>query len=124
MEAASVHQNALKQDNEGTTWWDENRDRVEAQFISLLMAETPRSSYTGPERRSQATLIPDPQDAGMARQQAWMLGISFEEHARRLFHEAVVREEQRIAEPGFLPPRKIEPCQAVEPWRSTSAKSA
>jgi hypothetical protein len=124
MEDAQVREPAVKQDLKSPTWWDENRDRVEAQFISLLMAETPRSSYTGPERRSLATFHPDPQDAAIAREQAWRTGVSFQEHARRLFHEAVALEEQRLLKASAPPPGKIVPCPAVAPWRSTSEESA
>jgi hypothetical protein len=79
---------------EDSTWWDQNRDAVEARFIGMLMAETTRTPYTGPERRSRATVTLDPADVVLAQAQAQRLGIPYEEHARRLFHEAVLAEEQ------------------------------
>ena len=76
---------------EDSTWW--NRDAVEAKFIGMLMAETHRKPYTGPERRSRATVVLEPSDIALAQAQAQRLGIPYEEHARRLFHEAVLAEE-------------------------------
>jgi hypothetical protein len=80
---------------EDSTWWDQNRDAVEAKFIGLLMAETTRKPYTGPERRSRATVVLDPADIALAQAQAARLGVPYEEHARSLFHQAVLLEEQR-----------------------------
>jgi len=80
--------------NEDSTWWDQNRDAVEAKFIGLLMAETQRKPYNGPERRSRATVVLNPADIVLAQAQAKRLGIPYEEHAQRLFHQAVVAEEE------------------------------
>ena len=80
--------------SDDSTWWDQNRDAVEAKFIGLLMAETTRQPYTGPERRSRATVVLDPADIALAQAQAARLGIACEEHARRLFHQAVMAEER------------------------------
>jgi hypothetical protein len=77
---------------EDSTWWDQNREAVEAKFIGMLMAETTRKPYSGPERRSRATTMLDPADIAIAQAQAKGLGISYEEHARRLFHRAVMAE--------------------------------
>jgi hypothetical protein len=79
---------------EDTAWWDQNRDAVEAKFIGMLLAETTRKPYNGPERRSRATITLDPADIALAQAQAQRLGIAYEEHARRLFHRAVMAEEQ------------------------------
>jgi hypothetical protein len=80
---------------EDSTWWDQNRDAVEAKFIGMLIAETTRKPYTGPERRSRGTVVLDPADVAIAQAQAKRLGIAYEEHSRRLFHLAVQAEEQR-----------------------------
>jgi hypothetical protein len=72
-----------------STWWAQNRDAVEAQFIGMLIAETNRTPYTGPERRSRATVVLDPADLSLALGQASRMGIPYEEHVRRLFHQAV-----------------------------------
>lgn len=86
-----IGQNAPTEDS---SWWDQNRDAVEEKFIGLLMAETTRKPYTGPERRSRATVVLDPGDIALAQAQAARLGVPFEEHARRLFRQAVLMEEQ------------------------------
>ncbi len=86
--------NAPKVQSEDSAWWDQNRDAVEAKFIGMLMAETTRKPYTGPERRSRATVVLDPADIVMAQTQAQRLGLPYEEYARRLFHQAVLAEEQ------------------------------
>ncbi len=79
---------------EDSTWWDQNREAVEAKFIGMLIAETTRKPYTGPERRSRATIVLDPTDLNVAANQARRLGIPLEEHARRLFHQAVQAAEE------------------------------
>ncbi len=79
---------------EDSTWWDQNREAVEAKFIGMLMAETTRKPYNGPERRSRATVILDPDDIVLAQAQARRRGIPYEEHARQLFHQAVMAEEE------------------------------
>ena len=79
---------------EDSTWWDQNQEAVEAKFIGMLMAETTRNPYNGPERRSRATVVLDPGDLALAGAQARRLGVAFEEHVRRLFHLAVMGEEQ------------------------------
>jgi hypothetical protein len=79
---------------EDSTWWDQNREAVEAKFIGMLMAETTGTPYNGPERRSRATVVLEPADLALAGAQARRLGVPFEEHVRRLFHLAVLAQEQ------------------------------
>jgi hypothetical protein len=80
---------------EDSAWWDQNREAVEARFIGMLMAETTGTPYTGPERRSRGTVVLDPDDLALAQAQARHLGVPYEEHVRRLFHQAVMAGEQR-----------------------------
>jgi hypothetical protein len=80
---------------EDPNWWAQNREDVEAKFIGMLMAETTRKPYTGPERRTRATVVLDPADLAVAQAQAGRLGIPYEEHVRRLFHRAVMAEGDR-----------------------------
>ena len=82
--------------NDDSNWWAQNREYVEAKFIGMLMAETTRKPYGGPERRSRGTVVLDPGDLATAQAQAVRLGVSFEEHVRRLFHRAVTAEEERL----------------------------
>jgi len=104
MEDSPFHHVALKKSNQQSTWWQENRERVEAEFINLLRAEAHRLSSTGAEGPPQPAIVPDVHYAALAREQASRLGISFEEHVRRLFHEAVLREEQRFSKVTLPPP--------------------
>jgi hypothetical protein len=106
------------------SWWDENKDAVEGKLIDLLMASDARGAYQGPERRSRPSLPLNPEDAALVREQAKRLGVSFEEHARRIFHEAVHSEQRRLGKDSRLKDGKLKPCKAVEPWPSMSAKSA
>jgi hypothetical protein len=76
-------------------WWDQNRDAVEAKFIGMLMAETTRKPYTGPERRSRATVVLDPADVLLAQTHAQRLGVAYEDYVRRIFHQAILAENQR-----------------------------
>lgn len=80
---------------EDSNWWAQNREAVEAKFIGMLMAETTLNPYNGPERRSRATVVLDSEDLSAAQSQAARLGISYEEHVRRLFHGAILAEEHR-----------------------------
>jgi hypothetical protein len=105
------------------TWWDQNREQVEGKLIDLLISSDNRAPYAGPERRSIATLTLDPQDAAIARDQARLAGMLFEEYARRLFHDAVKAEQARLSAEASESGSKLGPCK-VELWRSTSAKSA
>lgn len=82
---------------EDSAWWDQNREAVETKFIGMLMAETSRKPYDGPERRSRGTVVLDPADMALARQQAKELGITYEEHVSRLFHQAVLAQAKKLS---------------------------
>ncbi len=113
-----------EQQTEQKSWWDENKDAVEGKLIDLLMASDARGPYKGPERRSRPSLSLDSDDAALVREQAKRLGVSFEEHARKIFHEAVQAEQRRLRMGSASKSGKLKPCKAVEPWPSMSAKSA
>ncbi len=82
---------------EEARWWDAHQDEIADEFLASPASESPVRGATAKDMRLPIRVAIDPEDVPVMEQQALEKGISFEEHAARLFHAAVEAEEHRKA---------------------------
>ncbi len=84
---------------EEADWWHDHRDQVEASFVQAAKEGRlqRRESLDAPVSHSATNIAVEPYDVDLALSQARRKGVSFEDHARLLFHRAVQAEEQELA---------------------------
>ena len=86
---------AFKNETEEADWWYDNRRIHDADLIaSMENGEGPVVHY---DLQQPQTFSLSLSDISLAKAQAERIGIPYEEHAARLFHEAVQAEEHRKA---------------------------
>ena len=87
----------FKNEAEEAEWWYQNRHLVEAGFVRMIESEMTGGAKTEAHTTPVPPLFVEPEDAALAMEQALRKGLPFEEHARKLFHEAVRAEEMKHA---------------------------
>jgi hypothetical protein len=81
---------------EEADWWFEHRAEVEAELVQAAAEGRLQQRSSVLPESSALNLIPvEAEDAALAAAQSIREGLPFEEHAKRLFHEAVQARELR-----------------------------